>query len=84
MNRRVQAIKGFTHSVNRSPSLPICKLTSVYAEKANLLNDYRFRLAIVVGDLESRQIGPRSHVWAEPAQVDKAAYEFAEVIGDFD
>lgn len=38
-----------------------------------------FRLAVVAGDLQSRQIGPRSHVWAEPAMLDKAAYEFAEV-----
>lgn len=38
------------------------------------------RLAIVAGDLQSRQIGPRSHVWAEPAMLDRAAYEFAEVI----
>lgn len=37
-----------------------------------------YLLAIVVGDLESRQIGPRSHVWSEPALLDKAAYEFAE------
>lgn len=38
------------------------------------------RLAIVAGDLQSRQIGPRSHVWAEPGMLDKAAYEFAEVL----
>ncbi|XP_057377161.1 leukotriene A-4 hydrolase-like [Daphnia carinata] len=37
-----------------------------------------YLLAIVVGDLQSRQIGPRSHVWSEPALLDKAAYEFAE------
>ncbi|XP_014672522.1 PREDICTED: leukotriene A-4 hydrolase-like [Priapulus caudatus] len=34
--------------------------------------------AIVVGALESRKIGPRSHVWSEKELVDKAAYEFAE------
>jgi|688.fasta_scaffold211067_2 leukotriene-A4 hydrolase len=43
-----------------------------------------FRLAIVAGDLQSRQIGPRSHVWAEPAMLDKAAYEFAEVFAFFE
>ena len=42
-------------------------------------NRVLFRLAIVVGNLQSRQIGPRSHVWAEPDVLDKAAYEFAEV-----
>jgi len=35
-------------------------------------------LAIAAGDLKGRQIGPRSHVWAEPGLLDKAAYEFAE------
>lgn len=37
------------------------------------------RVAIVSGDLQSRQIGPRSHVWAEPDVLDRAAYEFADV-----
>jgi len=49
---------------------------------------YRFRLeqpvppylfALAVGDLEFREIGPRSGVWAEPSVVDSAAREFAEV-----
>uniref|UniRef100_A0A673WFQ6 Leukotriene A-4 hydrolase n=1 Tax=Salmo trutta TaxID=8032 RepID=A0A673WFQ6_SALTR len=48
---------------------------------------YRFRqpvpmpcylIAIVVGALESREIGPRSRVWSEKEFVDKAAYEFSE------
>ncbi|KAL0962731.1 hypothetical protein UPYG_G00344570 [Umbra pygmaea] len=48
---------------------------------------YRFRqpvpipsylIAVVVGALESRVIGPRSHVWSEKEFVDKAAFEFAE------
>nr|CAI11594.1 novel protein (zgc:85809) [Danio rerio] len=48
---------------------------------------YRFRqpvpmpsylIAIVVGALESREIGPRSRVWSEKEYVDEAAYEFAE------
>lgn len=38
-----------------------------------------YLIAIVVGDLASRQIGPRSHVWSEPEFVEQAAYEFAEV-----
>lgn len=37
-----------------------------------------YLIAIAVGKLESRKLGPRSHVWAEPAMVEKAAYEFAE------
>ncbi|KAF7646003.1 hypothetical protein LDENG_00195120 [Lucifuga dentata] len=48
---------------------------------------YRFRqpvpmpsylIAIVVGALESRRVGPRSHVWSEKEFVDKAAFEFSE------
>uniref|UniRef100_A0A4W5NDF9 Leukotriene A-4 hydrolase n=1 Tax=Hucho hucho TaxID=62062 RepID=A0A4W5NDF9_9TELE len=48
---------------------------------------YRFRqpvpmpsylIAIVVGALESREIGPRSRVWSEKEFVDKAAFEFSE------
>ena len=38
-----------------------------------------YLIAIVVGLLESRKLGPRSHVWSEKEYVDKAAYEFAEV-----
>lgn len=37
-----------------------------------------YLLALAVGLLESRDIGPRSKVWAEPSVVEKAAYEFAE------
>ena len=49
---------------------------------------YRFRLdqpvppyliALAAGDLEFREIGPRSGVWAEPEMVDAAASEFTEV-----
>ncbi|XP_048867569.1 leukotriene A-4 hydrolase-like [Brienomyrus brachyistius] len=48
---------------------------------------YRFRqtvpmpsylIAIVVGALESRQIGPRSSVWSEKEMVELAAFEFTE------
>lgn len=37
-----------------------------------------YLIAIVVGALESRKIGPRSKVWSEKEMVDAAAYEFAE------
>uniref|UniRef100_A0A8C9TMA5 Leukotriene A-4 hydrolase n=1 Tax=Scleropages formosus TaxID=113540 RepID=A0A8C9TMA5_SCLFO len=51
---------------------------------------YRFRqavpipsylIAIVVGVLESRDIGPRSKVWSEKELVDQAAYEFVSIWG---
>ncbi|KAG8005400.1 Leukotriene A-4 hydrolase [Nibea albiflora] len=39
-----------------------------------------YLIAIVVGALESRKIGPRTRVWSEAEFVDKAASEFSEVI----
>uniref|UniRef100_A0A3B1KDS6 Leukotriene A4 hydrolase n=1 Tax=Astyanax mexicanus TaxID=7994 RepID=A0A3B1KDS6_ASTMX len=48
---------------------------------------YRFRqpvpmpsylIALVVGALESREIGPRSRVWSEKEHVDQGAFEFTE------
>jgi leukotriene-A4 hydrolase len=38
-----------------------------------------YLIALAVGDLEFRPLGPRTGVWAEPAVVDDAAYEFAEL-----
>ena len=37
-----------------------------------------YLIAVVCGELESRPIGPRSTVWAEPPVVDKAAWEFED------
>ena len=36
-------------------------------------------VAIAAGDLEARDLSPRSRVWAEPEMADHAEYEFAEV-----
>jgi leukotriene-A4 hydrolase len=36
-----------------------------------------YLLAIAVGALESRRVGPRSQVWSEAAMVDAGAHEFA-------
>jgi leukotriene-A4 hydrolase len=38
-----------------------------------------YLLAFAVGDLASRDLSPRSRVWAEPDVVDAAAYEFGTV-----
>ncbi|MBW1880027.1 MAG: M1 family metallopeptidase [Deltaproteobacteria bacterium] len=38
-----------------------------------------YLLALAVGDLASRDLGPRSRVYAEPATLEAAAWEFAEV-----
>ena len=38
-----------------------------------------YLLALAVGDLQPRDLSPRARVWAEPATVEKAAWEFAGV-----
>jgi leukotriene-A4 hydrolase len=38
-----------------------------------------YLLALAVGNLESRDLSPRSRIWAEPETVEAAAYEFGEV-----
>lgn len=38
-----------------------------------------YLLALAVGQLESRELGPRSRVWAEPSLVEAAAREFSQV-----
>lgn len=40
-----------------------------------------YLFAFAVGDLASRDLSPRSRVWAEPSVVDAAAHEFAGVEG---
>ena len=40
-----------------------------------------YLLALAVGNLEQRDLGPRSCVYCEPETMDKAAWEFAEVDG---
>src|SRR5580700_1993326 len=37
-----------------------------------------YLIALAAGDLEFRELGPRSGVYAEPSLVDAAAYEFAD------
>jgi len=38
-----------------------------------------YLLALAVGDLATRELSPRSRVWAEPATVEAAAWEFAGI-----
>ena len=38
-----------------------------------------YLLALAAGDLKEKSIGRRTAVWAEPAVLDKAAYEFADM-----
>lgn len=43
-----------------------------------------YLLALAVGNLEARDLGARSRIYAEPEMVEKAAWEFAEVEGMID
>jgi len=36
------------------------------------------KVAIAVGDLESREVSPRCRVWSEPSMVEAAAFEFSQ------
>ena len=36
-----------------------------------------YLLALAAGNLEARELGPRSRVWSEPEMVEAGAYEFA-------
>ncbi len=38
-----------------------------------------YLIALGIGDLEFREVGPRTGVWAEPEVVEAAAYEFGEM-----
>jgi leukotriene A-4 hydrolase/aminopeptidase len=38
-----------------------------------------YLLALAVGDLKFKEIGPRTGVYAEPVTIEKAAYEFADM-----
>ncbi|KPJ03280.1 PREDICTED: leukotriene A-4 hydrolase isoform X2 [Papilio xuthus] len=37
-----------------------------------------YLLAIAVGALECKQLGPRSHVWSEKEEIERSAWEFAD------
>lgn len=37
-----------------------------------------YLIAIAVGALVSKKIGPRSHVWSEQEHIEESAYEFAK------
>lgn len=38
-----------------------------------------YLIALAAGNLESRELGPRSRIWSEPETCGAAAYEFAEI-----
>ncbi|KAI8890225.1 leukotriene A-4 hydrol [Backusella circina FSU 941] len=75
-----------TYSASVTSELPVVMsaLHTGIEEKGNL-KTYNFEqkttipsylIAIAVGNLVSREIGPRSSVWCEPEMIDSAAWEF--------
>ncbi|OQR97392.1 leukotriene A4 hydrolase [Thraustotheca clavata] len=52
------------------------EFTKFYYEQNVAVPSYL--IAIVIGHIDSREVGPRSRVWSEPSQVDAVAYEFAQ------
>ncbi|MBR0553610.1 M1 family metallopeptidase [Stakelama marina] len=38
-----------------------------------------YLIALAIGDLKFKATGPRTGIWTEPAMLDKAAYEFADL-----
>jgi leukotriene-A4 hydrolase len=76
-----------TYSASVTSELPVV-MSALQAgiEEKGSLKTYKFEqnttipsylIAIAVGNLVSREIGPRSSVWCEPEMVDSAAWEFA-------
>ncbi|OQR87223.1 leukotriene A4 hydrolase [Achlya hypogyna] len=55
---------------------PLGETTKFFYEQNVAVPSYL--IAMVIGNLESREVGPRSRVWSEPSQVDAVAYEFAQ------
>lgn len=81
----------FTYSAELTVDAPLVALMSAEQTAVQTLANgqlqYSFNqkvpipsylLALAVGQLEKRQVGPRSHVWSEPGMVEDGAYEFAE------
>ena len=80
----------FTYSATVEVDAPLVALMSAkqtgVSSKSATRSEFSFAqpepipsylLALAVGALDKREIGPRSHVWSEPAMVEAGAYEFA-------
>lgn len=77
-----------TYSASVTSPLPVVMsaLQTGYEEADKGLRTYKFEqltsipsylIAIAVGNLVGREIGPRSTVWCEPEMVEQAAWEFS-------
>jgi leukotriene-A4 hydrolase len=61
--------------VGKSPS-ETSGMTTFEFKQEQAISSYL--VALAVGNLEERVIGPRSSVWSEPSMVDAVAYEFGQ------
>lgn len=62
-------------SLCKQQQKPLCKKQLFHFVQDIPIQSYL--IAIAIGALESRDIGPRSKVWAEREIIEEAAYEFA-------
>ncbi|XP_038211113.1 leukotriene A-4 hydrolase isoform X2 [Zerene cesonia] len=76
----------FTYNAEVTAPEPFTVLMSAIRDDSNS-STFTFRqpvpipsylLAIAVGVLESRELGPRSHVWSEKEEIERSAWEFAD------
>lgn len=87
----LQDSPGIRFTYEATIKVPPALMALMSAENPQQKNDhgiYHFRMnqpipaylmALAVGDVEFRSLGPRSGVYAEPELIEKAAYEFAEI-----
>ncbi len=75
--RELTAVMAAAHRGRREDSEVANGMAIERFEMPQPIPPYLF--AFAVGELASRELSPRSRVWAEPAVLERAAYEFAEV-----
>lgn len=83
----------FTYDARVSAPAPLVALMSAERTGREPSGAFAFRMpepipgyliALAVGELASRELGPRTAVFAEPSLLERAAWEFAEVEGMID
>ncbi|MEW5318023.1 MAG: hypothetical protein WDW38_009277 [Sanguina aurantia] len=65
--------RGVPHLSSATPSYPTALFSFTQAVPIP-----PYLLALAVGQLEARELSPRSRVWSEPCMVEAGAFEFAE------
>ncbi|MBV9174414.1 MAG: M1 family metallopeptidase [Chloroflexi bacterium] len=70
----------FDASIDAPPELTVLMAAEALADGSFRMQQpiAPYLFAFAIGDLVSRDLGPRTRVWAEPSMVEDAAWEFAE------